>query len=701
MELAQDRLVRAAPRARLLLLARPAGGWWQSLTYRLSQLNIVADEINLMPLAYSLADRLVVFTAARDRFARLLEVASSELTQPSAGMIANDHFKMVLTIHMAALAAVDATARGEMSPTDPAAVSVYLLRREAEHWQALYDSDRRIETRPRIIARVVYTATLTRPLSRDTALSALGQMGIASEAEAGEKILEDHAVCYPPTEQGTFMEPLYPDRLGEDFIALQTPGHAVPGYTPDPWSDGILARLLSADRIKQESEWISSGLTILIEAARRWPHLAYRQLFPLLRANPQLAVAGGGSVLSGLASLPDMDLAVLEAIEPHLPEQRRVDLDVGIAAVIARLAEHRLPRATEDSERAGIYRTLGWRQANAGQYAQAAQAAEEAIQALQTLAQMDPQAYEGRLGQAQDDLGYSLSKLGRRDEALAHTRQAVEIYRRLVRTGAAGSELELAGALTDFGWNLSQLNSSDEAVIAATEAVKIWRRLCAPSDDGGSSAFEASPERYVSGLAGSLLVLGATRWKLGRTDEALTAAREAVEVRRWLAQGNPPGHEVDLAMSLSNLGVMLSNTHPEEALSVTRQAVEIGRRLAVASPAAVEPRLALWVTNLRNRLSELGQQDEALAATREAVDLWRRLAQVNPAEHEPDLAWSLGNLGIYLAQQGQQDEALAATREAVDLWRRLAQVNPAEHEPDLAWSLGNLGMLPGAAGPAG
>jgi tetratricopeptide (TPR) repeat protein len=129
----------------------------------------------------------------------------------------------------------------------------------------------------------------------------------------------------------------------------------------------------------------------------------------------------------------------------------------------------------------------------------------------------------------------------------------------------------------------------------------------------------------------------------------------------------------------------------ERALPPTEEAVSLYRRLAQANPAAHLPNLATSLSNLGIRLSELGHHDQGLAPTEEAVTLCRRLAQANPAAHLPDLAMSLSNLGIRLSGLGRREQALPPTEEAVTLYHQLAQANPAAHLPNLTTSLNNLG----------
>ncbi|MFC8849729.1 tetratricopeptide repeat protein, partial [Micromonospora sp. NPDC057141] len=67
----------------------------------------------------------------------------------------------------------------------------------------------------------------------------------------------------------------------------------------------------------------------------------------------------------------------------------------------------------------------------------------------------------------------------------------------------------------------------------------------------------------------SLSNLGAFLSGLGRREQALAPAEEAVLIRRRLAEANPDAYLPDLAMSLNNLGTLLAALgQREQALSV-------------------------------------------------------------------------------------------------------------------------------------
>ena len=189
-----------------------------------------------------------------------------------------------------------------------------------------------------------------------------------------------------------------------------------------------------------------------------------------------------------------------------------------------------------------------------------------------------------------------------------------------------------------------------------------------------------------------LNILGNRLGEVGRPEEALAPANEAVELRRRLAEANPAAHLPDLAGSLHNLANRLSEVgRREEALAPVNEAVELRRRQAETNPAAYLPYLAGSLHNLANRLSEVGRREEALAPVNEAVELRRRLAEADPAAYLPDLTDSLNNLAMRLGEVGRWEEALALADEAVELCRRLAEANLAAYLPDLAMSLTTLG----------
>ncbi len=301
---------QASGQVRVLLAARPAGPWWRELSRQLADdLDLLAVEaMRVEPLADDPAEREAVFEAARDRFAEVLAVPGAGRLEAPRGLDGPE-FGLILTVHMAALVAVDAFARGVTPPADPTGLAIYLLDRERKHWRRLHDLPARrdnerdeahLATPPRVMARAVYLSILTRPVDRSLGLGLVTRADLAGDTAGAAvpsadhqpltvgEILDDHARCYPPADDGaeTVLEPLYPDRLAEDYLALQTHGQR-DRYPADGWASGnLLARLLTGDTSAGVASWAGSAVTVLIESAHRWPDLRLKTLYPVLPGIP-------------------------------------------------------------------------------------------------------------------------------------------------------------------------------------------------------------------------------------------------------------------------------------------------------------------------------------------------------------------------------------------------------------------------------
>ena len=678
---------------RVLLIARTAEAW-PALRTALSNYQAGISQQHLASLPDEPGLRKRMFIAARDAFAASYGIPDSRVIALPA-RLERPELGLTLTVHMAALVAVDAHVHGRPTPQDPTGLTGYLLDRERAHWTHLYENRAQsglavagleYQTPLSVMSRTVFTAVLTGPTDHLGAKSILDGLDLELPSD---RVLTDHQTCYPPADPrlATFLEPLYPDRLAEDYLGVTMPGHTTdqPAYA---WAPSTATMLLNRGPDDSPAVYTARAITFLASAADRWPHLGERFLFSLLRHDAQLAVDAGSAGLIALSGLPQIPIDVLDAIERLLPPERHVDLDAGIAAITRRLTEHRLTTTDEPREHAQLYLALGRRLSNAGDNRQALVACTEGTKILRGLATDNPQDFDSDLAKSLTNLGMARHALGQWDEALAATEEAVGLLQRLKGEGSAELDFELAAALNNLGLIQSHFGQWEHALHTTEEAVEIRRRLAA--DD---------PAAFEPDLAKSLVNLGVKQSALGQQMKALASAEEAVELFRRLAATNPTSFEPDFALALNNLGNRMRYLGRwEEGLRTTEEAVPICRRLVAANPAAYELELAMLLGNLGNDLSYLGRRDEALAATQEAVEIYRRRAADNLAAVEPHLATVLGNLGMDLSAAGRLEEALAATEETAEIRRRLAADNPAGVEPDLAGTLGNLGNHLAAVG---
>jgi len=623
-------------------------------------------------------DRHKAYLTARSSFAKALGLSDTDVVEMPIDLdLSHRLFGLTLTVHMAALVAVDAYVRGLRPPNDPAALSAYLLDRERAHWAKLHQAGR-LGVGDDVMAQVVYTATLTGRMSYADGLSALERVGVESSRPVGS-VLKDHAVVYPGD---GYLEPLYPDRLGEDFLALATPGHKR-SYQPDPWTTTATFRLLGLSG--PVPVWTRHALTVLIETARRWPHVASSQLYPVLVVHPQVALEAGGAALAALSNLDNIDFGVLKAIAACLPE-RHSDLDVGMAALTQRLGDHLLTSVKDLAERAQIYRTISNRMHNAGLHDQGFAPAEEAVRLYRKLARDKPTRYEESLAWALNGLGIHAHITRRDHEALAASQEAADIIQKLVAEGRTDLEPALGRVLANL--SVRKPLDPERRLAIAQQAVLIGRR------------WATEPAAKYLELAGALENLAFALDEHGRSDEAIAVTREAATLRRDQAESAPEVYGPDLVRTLDNLIHRLAKVNDvDEVLRVNAEAIDFYRRLAAGDSLSWEPGLAAELFALGARVWAAKRYGEAVTAFTEAVDMFRRLAAADPDRYEHNLADSLHNLGIsYARREGVCEEALAVTSEAVAVYRRLAVADAALCEPRLAKSLLNLGIFQAALG---
>ncbi len=340
----QALLVRAAGhsgRVRVLLLARSQPGWAATEAV-CDDLDIATETPRLLPPpASTVTGRRRLFDQACARFAEIYELDPVPAFTPP-GRLDDAVYALTLGVHMAALAVVDAHAHQQQPPSGSADLSRYLLGRERRYWARLHG-----EQQVTAAARTTFLAALAGAQTPPAATALLDRCALPDATGlSAQQLLDAHARCYPPSDPGTLLEPLYPDRLAEDFIALTLPGPS-PGSHADAWaahllttthptSDGahltVLGPLLARGTDQNPAACTSRALIFLAAAAARFD-AARDQLRTLLAADPALPVDAGGAALLAITPHTDADLAT--TISQHLPE-RDFDLDPAAGA----LTEH-------------------------------------------------------------------------------------------------------------------------------------------------------------------------------------------------------------------------------------------------------------------------------------------------------------------------------------------------------------------------
>jgi tetratricopeptide (TPR) repeat protein len=650
--------------ARVLLLGRSASAW-APLSAALENHRVRLD---LMPLAGdpTAVTREEMFAVARDCFAARYELAEPADIRSPADLRAPE-FDLVLAVHMAALVAVDAAATGNRTPENLAGLSAYLLDRELRHWTILYEN--RLEglafhTPPEVMARAVFVASLAGAGERGQARALLERFEFEVHPD---RLLDDHARCYPPAAPATALQPLYPDRLAEDFVALSLAGHNCEAYRPDPMAGAIVEALIARKSDGSVPATAARTLTVLAAGAMRWPHVG-ASLDALIGRDPGLALAGGGATLAAVAAVPALTLATMAAIDQALPQKRDLNLDHGAAVLTRRLAELTLPAAGSAERYASILGAAASRLANAGHRSEAVSAYLQAIPAWRHLAWTDPSAFGPELARALHRMASYLAAAGQVGQAASVFKESLHRLQALVATDREQLQLDLAMVMGDYASLLARCGAPLEAL-----------RLTKEATDHVRAAAQAGVAEADYHLAIVLSTLGNRLDEAGHPDEALAISAEAVD--RFRAMPDVPE---ELASALTGLSARLNDLdrHAEAAMAA-EEALTLLRGLARANSRAFEPALAKVLVQASIAQATLGEDAGALAGLREAAEIQERLVQEEPGVHDADLALTMRNLAHVLSST----EAIEAERRSIELYRNVVSDNRGGVSLRLAYGL--------------
>jgi tetratricopeptide (TPR) repeat protein len=666
--------IDAAPeRVRILLVARRAGRWWDSLPYQTDSdlVEAAAETIALEdgpPL--TLEARRSAYRSALETIGGCFGVTDLPVDEPN---LSDEAFDAPLFIHLLALARIDSSLQPERSPTAPGgAPSVssqlldqVLLREDEEYWRPsaaaipeLVDATTR--------QRVVAAATLTAAGDEDHAIEVLSSVPGLTQITAVAAAHWYHEL-HGETLDGPYLRPVEPDWLGEHLVnevLQQRPAFVNELHKLGP--DGSVPRML----------------LVLERGASRYPTLrrALRGLFAqhhqayIEHATTTADIDFGQLLAATFDEIADQSLA--DAVLAALPRTSVSLVDLSIAATQAALA------SSDPAEMAGHLNDLSVRFSFAGRREEALDAIDEAVTIRRELAAQRPTAFTADLALSLNNQSNRLSDVGRREEALDAIDEAVTIRRELAAHRPTAFTADLALSLNNQSNRLSDLGRREEALAAIQEAVTTYRKLA-----------RRRPAAFTRDLAVSLNNQASMLSDLGRREEALAAIDEAVTTYRELARHRPDAFSPDLALSLNNQSNRLSDLgRREEALAAIDEAVTTYRELARRRPDAFTPDLAMSLNNQSSMLSDLSRREEAFAAIDEAVTTYRELARHRPEAFTPHLAMSLKNLSVKLLDLGRREEALAAIDEAVTTYRELARHRPDAFTPELASSLKNLSV---------
>lgn len=226
--------------------------------------------------------------------------------------------------------------------------------------------------------------------------------------------------------------------------------------------------------------------------------------------------------------------------------------------------------------------------------------------------------------------------------------QAVRALTLLVR--AADTSEEAGRLLSEF--TTGGIRRSILAAVQAAGADPIGRRLldsviAAQLPQAGQWTWEEIEE--ITDLIPEHLLL--------QTHVALAIL--AANAYRQLAAGDPAEYQSDLALALTNLSGRFDKVgRHQDALPAAKEAVTICRQLATGNLAVHQPLLALVLNNLGASLRLVGRHQDALASAEEAVAVYRDLAEQVPDLYETEHKRQLGALRWEYDRRGMSVEAV-------------------------------------------
>ena len=253
----------------------------------------------------------------------------------------------------------------------------------------------------------------------------------------------------------------------------------------------------------------------------------------------------------------------------------------------------------------------------------------------------------------------------------------------LEKTNLEVYDYRLAAICNNLGVIYSNAQRFNESEQMHKDALQIRKRLA-----------DANPMAYEPDLAQSYNNIAILYMSTQRFTESEKMYKAALEIRKRMADANPQAYEPDLAESYYNLAILYRDTQRfTESEKMHKAALEIYKRSADDNPQAYEPILAHSYNNLAILYYNTQRFTESEKMYKNALEIRKRLADANPQAYEPDLADGYNNLAYLYSITQRFTESEQMNKAALEIRKRLAKSNPQVYEPDLASTYSNLAIL--------
>ncbi|MFJ5774493.1 SAV_2336 N-terminal domain-related protein [Streptomyces sp. NPDC093094] len=201
--------------------------------------------------------------------------------------------------------------------------------------------------------------------------------------------------------------------------------------------------------------------------------------------------------------------------------------------------------------------------------------------------------------------------------------------------------------------------------------------------------YPATADRPVTAhRARRLIDLAALQWDAGHRTEAVATADRGIEIYRRLTSEDRAAYQPLLARSLVVQSDRLAETgRAEEALRAARDAVDTYEGPWHTTGTARAGRAAA-LSGLSLRLSEAGRPEDAFTAATESAGLFRSLPAEISSPHLAGFTTSMTRLSELLAESGRREEARALDESLLAQQRRVL----GENHPETRATAGRLSV---------
>lgn len=298
--------------------------------------------------------------------------------------------------------------------------------------------------------------------------------------------------------------------------------------------------------------------------------------------------------------------------------------------------------------------------------------------------EQDSDLWCSELGQAYNQLRFTLVKCGTYSEAIGVAEQCISLLRTAISRSFTHYEDDMAFYLREYGCVLLRKRRFQDACEAFEEGIEIYRRLRHHNPIFCDYNLSLTLHEHCNALG-----------HLFRHEEACLASAESIVLNRGFYMDNPGKYDLILARSLARHAETLFNLQSfPEARKGILEAAKLFRARYATHRTMVACELASCLYSAGSILTSAGQDEQARSLYREAVDVYEEA--IDLCRHfyccdEESRAVDFGNIlrryGSSLFKLGRVTEAIPLIEEAITLFRRMYSIDADAYRENLSRSL--------------